>query len=269
MRPIWQRIPWWELAVEIIVLLGLIGLQVGIGIAEDISPSLIVLSTVAVGTMVMLAIANYERWREPLRRRIPSDKELIKAIDGWLGDLNYTRGYVSLKNFSHTLEVSAPRNLQGVQGVRVWIGIEETWSALWFMGYRTDAANQIAISMTPQQAGEVKLDLGLEIARMGAFYGTTSPPNPYSVVFWDTIPIDEHMSAHQVIDRVRFVERIDHLVNSVYLKHSLSITPGAPGSIPPFPPAAPQPMQPSPKTTPPERTAEAAQETPEPAPEER
>lgn len=196
-RPIWQRVPWQELAVEVAVVIGLFALNLVLGILGGVKP--VFVSLIGIGTLVLLlaAVALYEYIRSPLRRRVPTGKEVIAAVDAWLGNANYRRGRVTYGGFSDALEIQQQRP----NASRLWIGVEPVQNTLWFMCIRTDEVNELLTKMTIPQAVQIKLDLGLEIARMGAFYETQDFPK-YTVTFWDTIPIDQHLDASKVLGRV-------------------------------------------------------------------
>ncbi len=89
---------------------------------------------------------------------------------------------------------------------------------LTFVTSRGDVDNTFSTYMTPEQQVQLKYDIALEVARMGAFYATTE--DPYSVTIWDTLPVDETLSEAKVVERASFIQRVDHLVQQVYGKHT-------------------------------------------------
>ena len=197
-----------------------------------LEPTLIALTIMGGLTMAMISVATYETWRRPLRRRVPSPKETINAVDLWLRDNGYTRGPASLSGFSDAIKATGA-------ACTVWIAVPEDTKTLQFLTIREDAANTIAGWPLDKQA-KLTADIGLEIARMGAFYQSEMKPN-YVVTIFDSIPIDEELSEAKILQRVIFIERVDHLVGLLYGKMLASG---------PSPPPPPPPLPPPPQSTP-------------------
>jgi hypothetical protein len=242
-RPIWQRVPWQELWVSAVSIIAFPVAGVVLAIIGRIQPVYVLLIFIGSLGIVFWAVGNYQRMMEPWRNRVPSDKEAIGAIDRWLLDANYRVAHVQLSQFSYSLWVANQRP----GAPNIWIGVDPQQNSLSFMSYRDDPANEMGTKMAPGKATEIKLDLGLEVARMGALYEAADLP-VYTITFWDMIPIDDHLSAGSVLSRVSFIERIDHLINSVYAKHQLTIGPG--GTTPPTfaPPSVSTPSSPPPSS---------------------
>lgn len=208
-----------ELVAEIIVLAGTIGYNLYQTIASGRSPAFVFLSTIAAAAIVLFAIASWESIAQRLRRRVLSGKELIDTVDHWLSDNNYTRGPFQWEGYSYGLQVSRPG------GPTVWIGASDRQSVLAFIGQRSDFVDEMGTTMTPADAARIKLDLDLEVARIGALVETRQ--NPYTILYSVSLTIDAELSSAQVLDMVMFIERVDFLVTSLYLKNKLTSSPAA------------------------------------------
>lgn len=220
MRPPWQRVPWQELSVEIIVLVGFTVFNVVLSWIGDFEP--VYVSLIGFGSfgIAIWIIANYEQWRAPLRRRLPTSSELMKAVDQWLGENDYTRGPTQLPAplgtgyYERVLEVSYGG------GVKMWIAVEQKRKLLVFLSQRGDPGGEIA-KLGQGEAQKLKLDLALEVARIGALYQAAE--NPYGITFGDTLSIDESLNAGKVIEKTVFIQRVDNLINNVFFKYFVGV----------------------------------------------
>ncbi len=225
MRPPWLRIPWQELWVEITVVIGFTILNISLAWVGEFEP--VYVSLIAFGSLALAlwAIGNYERIREPFRRRVPSDHETLKAIDEWLGDNDYARGPVQLPLALGTGYYERALEVSYAGGVKVWIAVEQRRKLLVFLSQRGDPIGEIA-RMDTQEAAKMKFDLALEVLRIGALHQTAE--NPYTLTFGDTLPIDETLTAAKVLEKVIFIQQVDNLVMNLYAKYFIGV--GEPGS---------------------------------------
>lgn len=208
MRPVWQRIPWPELVVELLAILALpplIGVLAAIADFDAIYVALVVLGTIA---LVIITVAHYEWWRGKLRRRTPTPREAIRAADGWLGDNGYTRGQVALDGYTHAIKVTGLT-------CSLWIAVPEGKNILQFLTARIDSGDTIGKLPLDEQT-KLMADIGAEIVRMGAFY--QSATSPYEVTITYSLPLDEGLSEAKILERTLFIERVDYLVHLLYGK---------------------------------------------------
>ena len=206
-----RQIPLRDLAVEIGVGVAFLVSPLVVGILSDASPLVIVVTTGGMVTMGMFTIAQYESWRSPFRNRTLTGDALMKALDGWLRDNGYTRGPAQLVGYSHAIKVS---KLEAA----VWIAIETGRNTLSFMTSRSDMNDTFSTFMRGDQQLQLKYDIALEVTRMGAIYWTDE--NPYGITLLVMLLVDETLSEATILERVHFVERVDHLVQQLYGKHA-------------------------------------------------
>ena len=224
-----------ELLAQVIIGVALIVINIIPNIIAGRSFSFILLTTLGVVLLVMAISAVYEYHRQPYRRRTLQGKELIDAVDTWLREDDYARGPIQLEGYSHAIEVSGSR-----LNAKTWIAIEDKMNALLFLSNRTDIADAMSL-MPAEQVTKLKVDLSLEIARMGGYF--LSEDNPYTITFFDRLPIDENVNKSKVVDRLWFIQRLDFLVNSVYLRQTLEV------NSTPSPAVAESTPTPSPEST--------------------
>lgn len=231
--PIRRRIPWGDLFLEIAVGAGFLVAPIVVGVLGDVEPLLIVLATGAMASMGIIFIANYESLRSPFRDQVLKGKALIDAVDVWLRDDGWTRGFVPMEGYSHALEIA------GQGDFKMWIGVEAGRNILVFMGARRDHEDSFA-NLGNQAEAVLVTEAATEAARLGVFY-RIADGLPFTITFWDVLPVDRDLTRAKVLEKVIFINRADALVVLVARKHLLA----AP-TLPSVPPVVTNWRQPEP-----------------------
>jgi hypothetical protein len=59
---------------------------------------------------------------------------------------------------------------------------------------------------------QMRFDLNLECARIGAFYRWEQMEYDYTFIYWQTVVADEGLTAGAMMDKLNFVGRCDQLI---------------------------------------------------------
>ena len=211
--------------METIAVLSLPTFSMVSSIIEGRSPSLVLFTSIGTLAVILLTIAIWEHLRQPFRHRVLEGRELIDKVDQWLGENDYTRGPVDLsaqygiQYYERGLEISY------TGGVKIWIAVEQRRNILVFIIQRSDSAGEM-MKLKPEDVEKLKIDLALEVNRVGATYNQTSE-SPFTIMAMDTLPVDEHLGASQVLEKTLFMQRVDYLINAVYVKYFVGVDRGA------------------------------------------
>jgi len=224
-----------EVVANLLVALGIPGaLAVYSGVKGE-SVTFIVLTTLGALVLIALLIALVQWIVAPYRNRVLTGKELIQAVDTWLGHLNLKRGSVPLEGYAFGLEVNAPN-----VDMKAWVGLDDTTNTLVFISGRTDSQSPLSKYMGSDQLIQMKFEIAMEIARFGAYYRSEESPPSFTIWYWSGLPVDRTLTSANVIEKLDFVGRLDALVMLQMGKHAHAAL-----SQPTQPPTLPNWMQPA------------------------